>query len=161
MNIRLGRKNDKKDFLKIQKEAFPNLDLKRLSKYFDEKIKNKEIFVAKEGKDYLGHHCFGEHLLNPPFEGSVFGEELAIKKKFRGQGIGKALVEELIKYCKKNKIDLFYLGTGDYKGNKSIPYYQKQGFKKVGHLKDINPNSEYNCGQLILAIEVKKWQKHK
>ena len=57
MDIRLGKKSDKREFLKTQKEAFPNLDFKRQSKYFDEKVKKKEIFIAEENKKYLGHHC--------------------------------------------------------------------------------------------------------
>jgi len=98
MKVRFGNKEDKKEFLRTQKEAFPNLDVKQQTKYFDEKIKNKEIFIAEENKEYLGHHCFGKHLLNPPFVGGVFGEELAVRKKFRGVGIGTKLVDELIKY---------------------------------------------------------------
>ncbi len=155
MKIRLGKSKDKREFLKVQKEAFPNLDSKKQSKYFDEKIKNKEIFVAKKDKEYVGHHCFGKHLLNPPFAKGVFGEELAVKKKFRGKGIGTELVKELIKYCKKNKIIMLYLGTGDFKGNKAIQYYKKLGFKKVGNIKDINPDSEYDYGQIIMAKVIK------
>ncbi len=155
MKVRFGNKEDKKEFLRTQKEAFPNLDVKQQTKYFDEKIKNKEIFIAEENKEYLGHHCFGKHLLNPPFVGGVFGEELAVRKKFRGVGIGTKLVDELIKYCKKNKIKMFYLGTGDFKGNKAISYYKKLGFEKVGYINDINPDSKYDYGQIIMAKVVK------
>mgnify|MGYP001304453828 CR=1 FL=1 len=151
MKIRIGKKNDKKEFIKVQKEAFPNLNSKKQIKYFNEKVKNKEIFVAVEGKDYLGHVCFGKHLLNPPFIEGVFGEKFAVKKKFRGKNIGTDLLKHLMNYCKKNKFLVLYLGTGDYKGNKSILYYKKLGFKEIGKLKEINPKSEYKYGQIFFG----------
>ena len=158
MKIRFGKKSDEKNFLKIQKEAFPNLDLKKQTEYFKEKIKNKEIFVAEEKGKYFGHHCFGKHLLNPPFSGSLFGEELAIKKEFRGQGIGTSLMKKVINYCKKLKVKMFYLSTNDYKENKAIKLYKRQGFVQIGKLKDIHPDSTYSHGQIIFGVEVRKWK---
>ncbi|MEJ2267724.1 MAG: GNAT family N-acetyltransferase [Nanoarchaeota archaeon] len=151
MKIRQAKLKDEKEFLKTQKEAFPNLDLKKQSKYFKEKIKNKEIFIAEENGKYAGHHSFGKYMLNPPFATGVSGEELAVKNNFRGKGIGTALINSIINYCKKRKIRVFYIPTGDFKGNKAIKFYKKLGFEKVGVLKDINPESEYDYGQIIMA----------
>ena len=157
--IRIGKLNDKKEYLKLQKEAFPKIDSKRDSKFFEEKIKKKEIFVLEEKNEYAGHICFGKSLYNPPFAGSVFIEEFAVKRKFRGRGFGKKLIEKLVGFCKKNKILAIHLGTNDMKNNKAIKYYEKQGFKKVGWLKDIEPNSEYDRPQLFYAVMVKNWKK--
>jgi len=159
MRIRNGNPTDKREYLKTQKEAFPTIDTKRDSKFFDEKIKNKEIFVLEEKGECAGHICFGKHLLNPPFAGSIFIEELAVKQKFRGKGFGTALMEKLIEFCKSKKIPAIHLGTGDETGNKAIKYYEKQGFKKVGWLEDIDPNSEYDHPQFFYAIMVKDWKK--
>ncbi len=159
MNIRLGKKSDKKNYLKIQKETFPKIDIKRDSKFFDEKIKEKEIFVLEDGKYYIGHICFGKHLFNPPFAGSVFIEELVVKEEFRGKGYGTALINKLIAYCKKKKIMEIVLGTGDFSGNKVIKWYKKMGFKKVGkHWGLEDENSEYDYGQIFYAIKVKDWR---
>jgi len=154
MKIRKATKKDKKNFIEVQKEAFPNLNSKKQSKYFDEKLNKKEIFVVGD-KEYAGHVCFGNHKLSPPFSGGVFIEELAIKKKLRGQGIGTSLINYLINYCKKSKIGMIYLSTGDYKKNKSIDYYKKLGFVKIGVLKEINPHSEYSYGQIIMGNKLK------
>lgn len=151
MKIRKGKPSDKKEFLKVQKEAFPNLDSKKQLLYFIEKLKKKEVLVAEQEGEYAGHNCFGKYLLSPPFSRGIFLEELAVKKKFRGKGIGTKLVMELINYGKKNKINMLYLGTGDFKGNKAIIYYKKLGFKKIGYLNDINPKSEYNYGEIFMA----------
>ena len=155
MKISLAKKSDKKEYLKVQKEAFPNLNSKQQSKYFDFKIKNKEIFVAKIDNKYAGHLCFGHHLLNPPFAPSIFLEELAVKKEFRGRGIATKLKKYIEYYCKKNKIPMIYLGTGDYKGNKAIRLYKRLGYKRIGKLKEINPKSDYKHGQVFYGKVVK------
>jgi len=133
------------------------MDPNRDAKFFDEKIKNKEIFILKNENQYTGHICFGKHILNPPFVGSVFIEELAVKKKFRKKGFGTALMERLVKFCKDNKIQSIHLGTGE-EPNKAIKYYEKMGFKKVGWLKDIDPNSEYDHLQIFYAVMIKNWK---
>lgn len=155
MVIRVGKAKDKKSYLEVQKEAFPNLNSGRDSKFFDEKVREKEIFILEEKGKYVGHICFGKHILNPPFTNSVFIEEFAIKQKFRGQNFGVELMEKLVKFCKEKKIPVICLGT---ENNKMIKYYKKQGFKKVGWLKDIDPNSEYDHPQFFYAIMVKDWK---
>ncbi len=159
MRIRFGKLVDKKEYLKLQKEAFPEVHTKWDSEFFVEKIKKKEIFVLEEKGVYAGHICFGKHLFNPPFAGSVFVEEFAVKQEFRGKGFGTALMEKLVNYCKQNKIAAIHLGTGDTKNNKAIPYYEKQGFKKVGWLEDIDPNSGYDHSQFFYAVMVKDWKR--
>jgi len=158
MKIRYGNAKDKMEYLKTQKEAFPTIDSKRDSKLFDDKVNNREIFVLQEKGEYVGHICFGKHLLNPPFAGSVFIEEFAVRSKFRSFGYGILLMERLVKYCKDNKIKEIHLGTGDQKNNLTTKYYEKQGFKKVGWLKDLIP-SEYDHPQFFYAILVKDWKK--
>ena len=159
MRIRNGKPTDKKEYLKTQKEAFPTIDTKRDSKFFDEKVKEKEIFVLEEKGEYAGHICFGKHLLNPPFAGSIFIEELAIKQKFRRKGFGTTLMGKMVEFCKTKKIPAIHLGTGDMENNKAIKYYEKKGFKKVGWLEDIDPNSEYDYPMFFYAIMVKDWKK--
>jgi len=159
MEIRYGKSTDKKEYSITQKEAFPTINSKRDFKFFDEKIKKKEIFVLEEKREYIGHICFGKHILNPPFAGSIFIEDLAIKQRFRGKGFGTALIEKLVEFCKTKKILTIHLGTGDMKNNKAIKYYEKQGFKKVGWLEDINPHSEYDHPQFFYAVMVGNWKK--
>ena len=161
MKIRFGKSTDKKEYLKTQKEAFSTIDSKRDSKFFDLKVKNKEIFVVEEKGEYVGHSCFKKCLIEPPFAVSVLGQELAIKKKFRSKGYGSALREKLVDFCSKRKIPVIYTSTGDFKGNKAIKFNEKHGFKRVGFLKEINPKSEYKHGQLFYALVVKNWKKPK
>ena len=119
----------------------------------------REIFVLEEKGEYVGHVCFGKHILSPPFAGSIFIEEFAIRQKFRGKGFGAELMERLVKFCRSKKIPAIHLGTGDTKDNKAIKYYEKQGFRKVGWLEDIDPDSEYGHTQFFYAVMVKDWKK--
>lgn len=161
MKIRLGKSQDKKEYIITTKEEFPFLDSKKISKYFDLKIKNKEIFVAEKNKEYAGHICFEKYILNPPFEKSIFISGLIVKKRFQKKGIGSVLIARIVKYCKKHKIPMIHLSTGDHKNNKAIKFYKKHGFKKVGYLKDINPKSEYPYSQIFYAVMLDDWKEKK
>jgi len=155
MKIRFGRLNDKEEYLKTQKEAFPTINSNRDSEFFRLKVKNKEVFIIIEKEEYIGHICFGVHLYEPPFAKSVFVQEMTIKKKIRGKGYGRALMEKLVDFCKKRKILVIYLGTEDYRSNKAIKFYKINGFKKAGYLNNISLDSEYNHGQIFMARLVK------
>ena len=52
----------------------------------------------------IGTLCFGNYVLTPPFQGSVFIEELAVMGEHRNKGFGTMLVQQLVNYCKENKI---------------------------------------------------------
>jgi amino-acid N-acetyltransferase len=51
---------------------------------------------------------------------------LVIKESLRGNGYGKVLCEELIKYAKRNKIKEIYLLT-----TTAVDFFNKIGFKEV------------------------------
>jgi len=155
MKIRKAKLNNKREFLRIQKDAFPNLDIKKQARYFDAKLKNKEIFAGFEGQNYVGHICFSKYLLNPPFAPGIFIEELAVAQMFRGKGYGSLLIRFLTDYCKNNKIPCIYSSTEDYEENKNISYYQKLGFEIIGNLKEINPHSEYKHGQIFMGMVIR------
>jgi len=161
MKIRLGKKSDLKDFLKTQKEAFPTTNPRYDKLLFNSKVKNKEIFVIGNKKHYIGHVCFGKYPFTPPFIGSIFIEEFAVKKDSRNKGHGNQLMKYLIKYCKKSKVDVIYLGTGDFLGNKVFNFYKRLNFKKVGKLKDINPNSDYKYNEIFLGLVLAKPRRRK
>jgi len=142
-------RKDKTDYIKLQKASFPQTNLNRESKFFDIKINNSEIFVIEDNKKYLGHIAFSINKVEPPFGNSVFIQELTINKISRGEGLGTKLILALIKYCKKLKVPVIYLGTGDYKENKTHNFYKRLGFKKIGRLDEIFPDSEYDYGQIF------------
>ncbi len=158
MKIRPAKKSDINAFVKTQAEAFPHLNSQKQKRYFLLKLKNKEIIVIEDKGNYVGHLCYKINTLEPPFQNSLFLEELAVKKDLRSKGYGTKLMKYIVDFAKKKKIKIIYLGTGDYKKNKAIKYYERQGFKKVGYLDEIDRTSEYDYGDLFMAVLVNKWK---
>jgi len=93
-------KAEQKDFEEINclaEEEFPYTK-KNLDKIELRIKKGNFIFVAKDQKTFLG---FIEFKLAGPLA-FLFG--LAVKKEFRGDGIGKKLFDFFIKFSQKNNI---------------------------------------------------------
>jgi ribosomal protein S18 acetylase RimI-like enzyme len=155
MFIRNATPNDKRDYLETQKAAFPTIDSARDARFFDEKVEKNEILIVEDA-GYAGHLCFGLHELNPPFIHSVFVEELAVREPYRGRGFGTALLDRLVAYCKERGIRSIHLATS-VGNDRRASYYERLGFEKVGWLEDIDPESEYDHGQVIYAMMVKDW----
>jgi ribosomal protein S18 acetylase RimI-like enzyme len=155
MLIRNGARNDKAGYLEVQQEAFPTINSERDARFFDEKVSREEILVV-EADTYAGHLCFGTHEFNPPFINSVFIEELAVREPYRGRGFATALLDRLVRHCKERGIRSIHLGTG-VGNDRAASYYERLGFEKVGWLEDIDPDSEYDHGQVIYAIMVARW----
>lgn len=60
---------------------------------------------------------------------------ISIAKEFRGEGIGKLLIEHLIKESKQNLVDLEIITLGVFSSNKlAINWYEKLGFIEEGRL---------------------------
>lgn len=63
-------------------------------------------------------------------EGAI--RKVFVKKEFRGKkyGVAYSLINTLVDYCYKNKIDLLYLGTVD-KYKAAHRFYEKNNFTKI------------------------------
>ena len=158
MKIRHGKMADKNNFILTQIQAFSKINVKREIKFFMEKIKNREIFVLEQNGNYAGHISFSNCNHDPLFTDSVIIDEFAVQKKFQNRGYGTALMKKVLERCKMKKVKIVYLSTADTKNNQAIKYYKKQGFKAVGWVKNINPNSECDHDHLIYGVLVKYWK---
>jgi putative acetyltransferase len=57
---------------------------------------------------------------------------IIVSKEYRNRGVGKALIEELMKIAKENfKIEIFHLEV--YQDNPAINLYRRLGFKEFGY----------------------------
>jgi GNAT superfamily N-acetyltransferase len=70
---------------------------------------------------------------------------IIVKGSMRGQGIGKYLLEELIKYAKERfKIEILHLEV--YEGNPARRLYERLGFKEFGRQNHfIKENGKYSA----------------
>ena len=91
------------------------------------KDKNCNCLVVEDGGRIVG---FGALVLNVvPCRGYIAKiEDMVIDEKYRGQGLGKKLMQELIKIAKKKKIKIVNL-TSRPKRVGAIKLYKSLGFK--------------------------------
>ena len=69
---------------------------------------------------------------------------IIVKEEMRGKGIGKAMLEELMRYAKeKFKIEILHLEV--YEGNPAQRLYERSGFKQFGYQsRFIKEEGKYN-----------------
>jgi ribosomal protein S18 acetylase RimI-like enzyme len=113
----------------------PELSLKFLQKIRDQK--NLKIFVAKEGREILGMAILRWHDLPVGRVGKI--EDVVVSSARRGNGVGSRLIEDMIKFAKKNKVSYIDL-TSKPERVVANKLYQKMGWKK----------RETNCYRLVL-----------
>ena len=134
MKIRKGKKQDLKEYLKHQLEAFPTESRARHKKYFAQKIERDEILIAELDGNYIGHLTFSKSI-SPPFVNSLYVEEFVIVKGSRGKGYGEKILDRIVNETKRLRLERVMLDTWNNPKNKAIRFYRKYGFKKVGTIK--------------------------
>ncbi len=95
--------------------------LKSLNFYFN----NAEIYISEVEKEIAGVIVFR---IEQWWEGPVMViHDLAIKKKFQRQSIGKELMFFVETYARNKKVKRIYFGTN--KKSSAIKFYKKIGYK--------------------------------
>lgn len=76
---------------------------------------------------------------------------IIVKEEMRGKGIGKAMMEQLMKHAKeKFKIEVLHLEV--YEGNPAQHLYERMGFKQFGYQsRFIKEDGKYN-GKFFMQI---------
>lgn len=102
-----------------------------------------KFFVAENEKDILGYIGFSV------IAGEGYITNVAVFPKYRNSGVGTALVNEAVSYCKKENLE--FLSLEVRKSNEqAIRLYEKAGFKVVGERKDFYRNPKENA--LIMTV---------
>lgn len=81
--------------------------------------KNPKMFEVKDGANLAGRIVFSI------FWGQVHIKYLVIDEKYRGQGLGKLLMEKVFEYARKQNCDFIFLETMTFQ---AIEFYTKLGF---------------------------------
>jgi len=97
-----------------------------------------KFFVAENEEDVLGYIGFSAVC------GEGYVTNVAVFPKYRNIGVGTALVNEAISYCKNNNLDFLSLEVRKSNEN-AIKLYKKSGFKVVGERKDFYRNPKENA----------------
>lgn len=124
--------------------------LKKVKRYLEEIRKKERIYLVATHK--------GKIIGSVNVERKKFKEKhvgtlgVFVKKNFRNEGIGKALMKEIIKRSKKIGIKLITLDL--FKVNKmAFILYKKLGFKKYGEL----PKALKHKGKYMSMVLMYKW----
>jgi len=86
---------------------------------------NAFAFTAKSKGEIVGYASL--HLINKVSRKSGLIEDVAVHREYRGKGIGKLLIETLIKTAKAQQCDKIILNSNE----RNIPFYEKIGFQKA------------------------------
>lgn len=106
----------------------------------------KAVFIDEQKISYEDEYDFQEKEALPYlffYEGKAIGsarinikedyaklERICILKPYRGLGLGKKLLEELMKRAQNKGINKFILGAQAY----AVPFYEKLGFKVASEM---------------------------
>jgi ribosomal protein S18 acetylase RimI-like enzyme len=104
-------------------------DKKRLIEYFSKKRKNQKILVAKVKNKIVGFLIGGIQKSHSYCKENKIGviHRVYVKENFRKRGIGKLLIEELLKWLKKRKVKFVEVEV-DSRNKIGIEAYKKYGF---------------------------------
>lgn len=103
--------------------------------WFEQKQKHKmPVLVAEIERKVLG---FGSYGVFRPWEGYKYCLEhsVYIEHNYRGKGVGKELLKNLIELAKKDGYHTM-IGGIDASNTSSIAFHEKFGFEEVGTIKE-------------------------
>ena len=112
-------------------DLFLSVDEVISRKNFEEKIKAKEIFVAKIQDDILGYITINIKEKDNPsmrYRKQLQIEAICVDEKSRGKGIGTALLKFAKEFGKENNCTDLYL-TVNKENENAIKIYEEFGFK--------------------------------
>lgn len=128
------KKAEKSDAFELENISKASLTDFWSEKSFESELKNKHSltlvgFLNKSAISYITGQFFDFFNIN----------SLAVLSKYRRQGIGKKLLNEVVLFCKDNDIEKLCIEVR--KSNYyAIKFYEKNGFKKVGIRKNFYSN---------------------
>jgi RimJ/RimL family protein N-acetyltransferase len=111
--------------------------------------------VHKETGDVIGHISLGK--IDRKNKSAKVGKVLVGSKSFRGQGIGRMMIKELLKIA-FGELRLHRVSLGVFDFNESaIACYEKAGFKKEGLLRDSRKMGDEYWSLWEMSILENEW----
>lgn len=104
--------------------------------WFQQKMnKNMPVIIAEYESEVIGYGTFDYFRPRIGYKYTV-EHSVYVAKGFQGKGVGKLVLEELIKIATKKGFHTMIAGI-DAKNKGSIEFHKKFGFKEVGRLKEV------------------------
>lgn len=107
-----------------------------IQRWFEEKKKsNFPVIVALNGNQYLGFATYGTFRSRTAYR-TTAEHSVYVNQTFQGQGIGQALMIELISRAKSANFHTL-IGGIDAENLGSIEFHKKLGFKECGRIHEV------------------------
>jgi len=119
-------------FTNTWRKEIGKIGAKKIKRHFLNKIKAKEVFVAKEKNSLLGFLVFTKSY----WRGADFLDELLVEKNFQRKGVALKLVKAFEKNAGKRKARRIF-STTNARNKASLRLHKKAGFKKAGYIKNM------------------------
>jgi phosphinothricin acetyltransferase len=103
--------------------------------------------VAERDGDILGYAYAGAYRTRPAYRSTV-EDSIYVAPSAQGQGIGRVLLEALIRECEARDFRLMVAVIGDEESKGSIGLHRSLGFEPVGILKGIG----YKHGRWLSTV---------
>ena len=103
--------------------------------------------VAERGGEILGYAYAGAYRTRPAYRSTV-EDSIYIAPSAQGQGVGRALLTELIKECEARDFRLMVAVIGDEESKGSIGLHRRLGFELAGVIKGIG----YKHGRWLSTV---------
>jgi L-amino acid N-acyltransferase len=123
--------------------------------WFEKKISDKmPVIVAEYENQTIGYGTYG---IFRPFEGYKFCVEhsIYIAKEFRGKGIGKKILEELIKLGTDQGFHTMIAGI-DAENLASYEFHKKYGFREIGRFHEVGYKFNKWLDVIFMQLMLKK-----
>lgn len=99
-------------------------------------VNNYPYLVAEKARQVVGYAYAGAFRARPAFHGTV-EDSIYLNKEVRGQGIGKALLQQLIIEAELRNFRQMVAVIGDSANYPSLRLHASLGFKQVGTLQSV------------------------
>lgn len=164
INIRKAGQADVQDILRIFNEAILHTtavydeqprSLEQQMSWWEKKRSDKmPVLVAENEQEVIG---FGTYGIFRPFDGFRYSLEhsIYVLQDFRGKGLGKMLLEELISLAGKEGYHSMIAGI-DAENAASIAFHRFFGFKEVGRLPEVGYKFNKWLDLVFMQLMLKK-----
>jgi GNAT superfamily N-acetyltransferase len=129
MKVRIGKKEDVGKLSRLYCSVWPNEVAGRVKRYFVEKVKRKEIFVAVDNDRIIGGLCFSKSW----WKGADYIDEVVVDEGYRRKGVAAKLMGTFEKDAVIRRARRIFCSTQP-SNRISIKMQMKLRYRKCGYV---------------------------
>ena len=128
---------------KNRKDIFKKKEIETMKEWIRSEMDNKEkyILVAEENKTIYGVLIYKikkiQNNINLKDCTNIWIDEICVDEKYRSQGIGKLLINEIKRIAKKLKYNKIELNCWEF-NERARKFYKENGFESQRRIMEIN-----------------------